>query len=74
VHYGDAELGLFIDNDGRGDTGAHSRSPGGGNGLPGMRERATSLGGTLRAGPTARGGFLVEAALPTSGDLARENR
>ena len=70
VRYGDGELGLFIDNDGRGDTGTNSRSPGGGNGLPGMRERATSLGGTLRAGPTARGGFLVEATLPTSGDFA----
>lgn len=79
VRYGDGELGLFIDNDGRGDngrgdTGAHSRSPGGGNGLPGMRERATSLGGTLQAGPTARGGFLVEAALPTSGDFTQEHQ
>ncbi|HEV2638754.1 MAG TPA: histidine kinase [Actinocrinis sp.] len=39
-------------------------SSGGGNGLPGMRERVAALGGTVRAEPTARGGFLVEAVLP----------
>lgn len=36
----------------------------GGNGIPGMRERATALGGTLRAGPDTDGGFLVAARLP----------
>jgi signal transduction histidine kinase len=35
-----------------------------GNGLVGMRHRATSLGGTFDAGPT-RGGFAVRATLPT---------
>ncbi|MFE9428133.1 sensor histidine kinase [Kitasatospora sp. NPDC006697] len=40
--------------------------PGGGNGLPGMRERATALGGTLAAGPW-QGGFRVEAWLPVAG-------
>jgi signal transduction histidine kinase len=29
-----------------------------------MRERAAMLGGTLAAGPTSDGGYLVEAALP----------
>ncbi|WP_285773165.1 histidine kinase [Microtetraspora sp. NBRC 13810] len=36
---------------------------GGGNGVPGMRERAAALGGTLTAGPHGRG-FTVEARLP----------
>ncbi|MET9340256.1 histidine kinase [Nonomuraea sp. NPDC003804] len=36
---------------------------GSGNGIPGMRERAAALGGTLVAGP-AGGGFQVEARLP----------
>jgi signal transduction histidine kinase len=36
----------------------------GGNGLPGMRERAHVLGGTLRAGPLDDGGFEVRAVLP----------
>ncbi|WP_143229531.1 sensor histidine kinase [Actinophytocola xanthii] len=35
-----------------------------GHGLAGMRERATAVGGTLRAGPLTLGGFLVEAVLP----------
>jgi signal transduction histidine kinase len=35
-----------------------------GNGIPGMRERAAALGGTLTAGPLPTGGFGVEACLP----------
>ena len=38
----------------------------GGHGLVGMRERATMLGGSLEAGPTADGGFRVTAVLPVS--------
>jgi signal transduction histidine kinase len=38
----------------------------GGHGLVGMRERATMLGGSLDAGPTADGGFRVAAVLPAS--------
>ncbi|MCQ4205535.1 sensor histidine kinase [Streptomyces longispororuber] len=36
----------------------------GGYGLIGMRERAHSVGGDLRAGPRPEGGFLVTTALP----------
>jgi len=35
-----------------------------GNGLRGMAERATAVGGSLRAGSAVAGGFLVEATLP----------
>ncbi|OKJ99717.1 histidine kinase [Streptomyces sp. CB03234] len=38
--------------------------PSGGNGLVGMRERVTSLGGVFVAGPTEEGGFRVSAVLP----------
>jgi signal transduction histidine kinase len=38
--------------------------PGTGNGLRGMRERATAAGGELEAGPRPEGGFLVTAILP----------
>ncbi len=38
--------------------------PGGGFGLAGMRERVTSVGGTLTAGPAGAGGFRVHARLP----------
>jgi len=39
------------------------RAGGSGSGLAGMRERASALGGSLRAGPQ-RAGFQVEAELP----------
>jgi signal transduction histidine kinase len=39
-------------------------TPPGGHGLTGMRERAAAVGGRLRTGPAAVGGFLVEASLP----------
>jgi signal transduction histidine kinase len=36
-----------------------------------MRERAAAVGGRLRTGPEAGGGFLVEATLPAkAGELA----
>ncbi|GAA0957260.1 sensor histidine kinase [Actinocorallia libanotica] len=38
----------------------------GGHGLIGMQERAAMLGGRLQAGPSADGGFDVEAELPFS--------
>jgi signal transduction histidine kinase len=49
------------------DTGpAQSTVDEEGNGIPGMRERAVALGGTLVAGPGPGGGFRVEAHLPTT--------
>ena len=50
---------------------APSRSPekhGTGYGLRGMRERAELLGGSLSAGPTADGGWAVDAALALFAD------
>jgi signal transduction histidine kinase len=41
-----------------------SPAPGTGNGLIGMRERAATAGGALRAGPTSDGGFEVVVTLP----------
>ena len=37
-----------------------------GNGVPGMRERAAALGGTLEAAPAATGGWRVRAELPVT--------
>jgi signal transduction histidine kinase len=48
------------DDGGRRLTGAHRH----GYGLVGMTERATLLGGTLRAGPDPEGGWTVTAVLP----------
>ena len=48
----------------RSQGAASASSPGGGFGLIGMRERAHSVGGRLRAGPRPEGGFQVAAELP----------
>ena len=47
------------------DTGSGScQGPGGGQGIRGMRERATVYDGTLDAGPLPHGGWRVHAHLP----------
>jgi signal transduction histidine kinase len=50
------------------DGGEAARTlPSGGNGLVGMRERVTALGGTFTAGATDAGGFRVEARMSALG-------
>ena len=49
-----------------GSTSTTGRAPAG-NGLVGIRERATLLGGTFHAGPTVGPGWRVEAILPRTG-------
>ena len=63
--YKERELVLQVDNETDGASAVTSQAEGG-NGIPGMRERAAALGGTLEAGPTPRGGFRVRATLPLS--------
>ncbi|WP_328855734.1 histidine kinase [Microbispora hainanensis] len=63
VAYGPEELTVVIEDDGAGTARAEA-GLGGGNGIPGMRERAAALGGSLAAGPRPGGGFRVEARLP----------
>ncbi|MEU4470928.1 histidine kinase [Micromonospora sp. NPDC023888] len=46
------------------DVRAPATEAGAGHGLTGMRERATSLGGTFTAGPLPDGGYAVAAELP----------
>ena len=47
-----------------GPGGPPPGEPGSGHGLTGMRERVALLGGSLSAGPSAGGGFVVSAVLP----------
>jgi signal transduction histidine kinase len=61
LSYGDRALSLRIRDTGPGPS---ELAPAGGHGLSGMRERAAAVGGELRTGPAAGGGFLVEATLP----------
>jgi signal transduction histidine kinase len=60
LHYTGETLRLRVRDNGPGPSG----EPAGGHGLAGMRERAAAVGGRLRTGPAAVGGFLVEATLP----------
>jgi len=61
LHFGADTLGLRIRDNGPGPAPG---GPPGGNGLPGLRERAAAVGGRLQTGPAVGGGFLVEAWLP----------
>ena len=67
LHYANRMLSLRIRDNG---PGPPDDAPAGGHGLSGMRERAAAVGGQLRAGAAAGGGFLVEAALPTDANEA----
>jgi signal transduction histidine kinase len=65
VVYGPGDLVIQVDDDGARHSGMGPNGvAGGGNGIPGMTERAKALGGTLRAGPRPDGGFRVRAWLP----------
>jgi signal transduction histidine kinase len=62
VVYGDDDVTVQIDDDGRGSSAG--ASVGGGTGIAGMRERVSALGGELEAGPRPDGGFRVSVRLP----------
>ncbi len=53
------QVSVEVTDDGHGAGG----QDGSGNGLRGMRERVTALGGTFSAGPSGEGGFAVRAVL-----------
>jgi signal transduction histidine kinase len=65
VAFGDHDLTVQIDDDGRG--GAAGATWGSGSGISGMRERTFALGGSLDVGPRPGGGFRVRAKLPVDG-------
>ncbi|MEV7171283.1 histidine kinase [Streptomyces sp. NPDC093224] len=59
-----AGLEIRIADDGGRPARLSEQARGGGYGLAGMTERAEALGGSLTAGPTPEGGWLVTATLP----------
>ena len=62
VTYEPRGVRVTIENDGNVESAGPSE--GSGYGIVGMRERATSLGGELDAGPSPQGGYCVHAFLP----------
>ncbi|WP_030788723.1 sensor histidine kinase [Streptomyces sp. NRRL S-920] len=62
-----AEIAMQVENEPPPETGsADAGLPSGGNGLVGMKERVTELGGVFVSGPTDGGGFRVSAVLPAA--------
>ncbi|MGX1762457.1 sensor histidine kinase [Streptomyces lydicus] len=62
----DGELAVQVENGPCEGGAADAGLPSGGNGLVGMRERVTALGGVFVSGPTEAGGFRVSAVLPAA--------
>jgi signal transduction histidine kinase len=67
LQYTERTLHLRIRDNGPGPS---TTEPAVGLGLLGMRERATAVGGDLRACAVPAGGFLVEATLPADASEA----
>ena len=67
LRYTDEGLVVRVRDNGPGPPGGDAP---GGHGLLGMQERATAVGGRLRAGPTSVGGFMIEATLPAKAEVA----
>ncbi|GAA0481871.1 sensor histidine kinase [Streptomyces olivaceiscleroticus] len=60
----EGEVAVQVENGPSARGAADAGLPSGGNGLLGMRERVTGLGGVFVSGPTEAGGFRVSAVLP----------
>jgi signal transduction histidine kinase len=63
--YGDDVIEIVVEDDG---LRAGEANGSGGNGIAGMRERVTALGGEFAAGPRPDVGFRVRARLPLDGE------
>jgi two-component system sensor histidine kinase DesK len=63
---------LTVTDNGAGGAGAGPVEGIGGTGLKGLTERLAAAGGSLRAGPSPRGGFTVTAELPVESALPVE--
>ncbi|MER7478573.1 histidine kinase [Streptomyces sp. NPDC126510] len=61
-----SEIAMQVENEPAEEAASSARLPSGGNGLVGMRERVSALGGVFVSGPTDAGGFRVSAVIPAS--------
>jgi signal transduction histidine kinase len=61
-----AEIAMQVENEPPPEQGSAGAAglPSGGNGLLGMKERVSALGGVFVSGPTDAGGFRVSAVIP----------
>jgi signal transduction histidine kinase len=63
ISYDEPQVRVRVTDDGSRAAADIPPAAQGGHGIDGMRERAALHGGSLRAGPAAGGGWLVEATL-----------
>jgi signal transduction histidine kinase len=68
VSYEPERLRLRVHNNPPPASGERPTPDPAGHGIVGMGERAAMLGGTVAAGPTSDGGYLLEAVLPLEAD------
>ncbi|MFZ0216004.1 MAG: histidine kinase [Candidatus Dormiibacterota bacterium] len=68
VRYGDRAVTIEVRDDGAGE--GVTETVGAGQGLVGLRERVSAVGGALETGPCATGGYRVWARLPRDGSPA----
>jgi signal transduction histidine kinase len=63
-----SEIAMQVENEPPPELPSESsaRLPSGGNGLVGMKERVSALGGVFVSGPTDAGGFRVSAVIPAA--------
>ncbi|MER7898205.1 histidine kinase [Streptomyces sp. NPDC096046] len=61
-----SEVAMQVENEPPEEAASSARLPSGGNGLVGMKERVSALGGVFVSGPTDAGGFRVSAVIPAS--------
>ncbi len=63
-----SEIAMQVENEPPPELSSASlaRLPSGGNGLVGMKERVSALGGVFVSGPTDAGGFRVSAVIPAA--------
>jgi signal transduction histidine kinase len=61
-----SEIAMQVENEPPPEVASAVRLPSGGNGLVGMKERVTGLGGVFVSGPTDAGGFRVSAVIPAA--------
>ncbi|GGV80837.1 histidine kinase [Streptomyces griseoloalbus] len=61
-----SEIAMQVENDPPPEAASSAGLPSGGNGLVGMKERVSALGGVFVSGPTDAGGFRVSAVIPAS--------
>ncbi|GAA1418285.1 histidine kinase [Streptomyces thermospinosisporus] len=61
-----SEIAMQVENEPPPRAASSAGLPSGGNGLVGMKERVSALGGVFVSGPTEAGGFRVSAVIPAS--------